>query len=271
MKYFIIAVLFTSCCKQVERKPEPGKEPTITDSVVSVYIFAGQSNCGRAKWSGATADEKKEYGGALLNVKIFNGIFKYVPLQAGINTRMYDYHDTTEMGAEVSFAHNLTGQNCIIKVGCGNTSLAGFWMPYHATGYLYLRDAVRQALDSVRANGKVPVLKAFIWIQGESDSVDSTMAANYFMNLTRFFIDFNSWYKTMDTAVSHFKTVIAEVNGIDDPQEIYREQVRSAQHRYCDSTGAILINTDSYPMQDVVHYSIAGQLEFGNDIFNKIK
>jgi len=114
-------------------------------------------------------------------------------------------------------------------------------------------------------------------MQGEQDATDLTWANNYETALGEFFDGVQAYvdgrYSDLGwTVPGKFKKIIGRINGIDDVTMVYRGTVRTAQANYCNnlSNNAILIDTDSYPLKDDVHYSATGQIQFGIDIFNAL-
>jgi hypothetical protein len=255
---------------------------------IDLYILAGQSNCGRSQWPGtgdtgpvATDSEKVMYDSAISGFKIYNAAYalhSISDLRAGVNTMLLNYNSTAEMGMEVSFFAALKNSGahsaCIMKMGYGSTDLANWWK---TTGEAHLFEYTAEAINLLKKQGKIPVLKAFIWMQGESDATTAAWASAYGQNLGSFFNDFDAFYNneiqadTLPVPLS-YKKIIGRINGITDPTEIYRDTVRLAQENYCadPNNNAILINTDNYPLFGV-HYTLAGQIQFGLDVFNSLK
>lgn len=249
-----------------------------------LYIIAGQSNCGRSRWSEASAQQITDYGGAKTGIKIFDYGYNqtdFTTLVPGTNTMLENYSFTDEMGPEVSLSRNLLtygiSEAYIIKVGIGNTDLYNNWSPGGSSEVVF-NDRLNRAFKWLNDNSIDFSLKAFIWMQGENDATNSTWANNYLSKLTYFFNDFNYYLKNKISEYdfanfTNYKKVIGRINGINDASEVYRTVVRTAQADYCNiaANNAVMINTDGYPLKDYVHYSVTGQIDFGNDIFNQIK
>jgi hypothetical protein len=191
---------------------------------------------------------------------------------------LVDYNATTEIGAEVSFFKALKDSSnlekaYIIKCGYGNTDLANWWLTAgEGDLYRYTDKAIRLLVQQ----NKKPVLKGFIWMQGENDATDSAWASQYQNNLQTFFSQFDQFYSnemlTVGLVSPSYKKIIARINGSQDPSEIYRNTVRSYEEAFCAANpNSILINTDNYPLFGGVHYTISGQIQFGLDIYHALK
>ena len=258
------------------------------NDVVDLYIFAGQSNCGRPQFPGngatgpvATTAQLSLYDSAIRNFQIYNpgyDTLAFHDLQAGINTMLVNYLTTTEMGAEVSFFKAMKDSSglkeaYLIKYGYGNTDLAESWLNvYKYDLYRYTDKAIRLLVQQK----KIPVLKGFIWMQGENDATDSIWASQYQANLQTFFSGFDQFYTadmlSLGLGSPPYIKVIGRINGIEDPSEIYRNAVRSGEESFCVANQhSFLINTDNYPLFGGVHYTLSGQIQFGLDIYDVLK
>jgi hypothetical protein len=256
----------------------------VSKGTVPLYIIAGQSNCGRSRWSEASPAQVTLYGGAKTGIKIYNYQYNatdFTTLVPGTNTMLENYTSLDEMGPEVSLSKSLIDNGVtdayIIKVGVGNSDLYNMWSP-GGINEVKLKDRLDRAFLWLKNNNVDFSVKAFIWMQGENDATDLTWANAYLTKLQNFFNDF-SIYLSNKQAVYNFKRylnykkVIGRINGVNDFTEIYRNTVRQFQADYCNNSynNGVLIDTDSYPLKDYVHYSVTGQITFGNDIYNQIK
>lgn len=254
---------------------------------VPFYIFAGQSNTGNTPASGITGSATASYSEslAITNAYIYNPVYTgsttFTSMSTGLNTIIANgfYPDT--FGSEVSLMFNLNsasaGKRYMVKYGVGNTSLAVDWNST-TPGALYsgLLSAVDTAIGILVPSGSIPVLKAFIWMQGETDATDITQSNNYLSNLNNFFTNFKSHYAgkvtsyNLPTSSNNFLTIIGRINATF-PSGTYpfRTTVRSAEVEYCStsSNNAVFINTDGYDNNSSVHYVQSGQIQFGVDQF----
>ena len=255
-----------------------GEEPPPTDDRLNFYIISGQSNCGRSQVNEMTGPEAALYPGLISNAFIYNG--PYEQLNVGGNTALANNVSADEFGPEASlfksFADADNVDRYIFKYGVGNSGLQSHWVPGQTLN-TNLKTFLDNAIASAVTAGIKFNLKAFIWMQGENDATDATWANNYEDNLVNFFDDFTSWWQTRLISngwgtFEDFVTIIGRINGISDPLETERATVRAKQAAFCGNgiNNAILIDTDSYPLRDTVHYSATGQIQFGIDIYNAL-
>lgn len=263
--------------------------PPHTYTTASFYIIAGQSNCGRAEVSQMSSSQSSVYAhGTIPNQYIldpgYSSSYLAYPLTPGTNTMLYNYNNLDEFGPETalatSFASASNQPRYYLKLGVGSTYLSGSaptdWFPgdlYNNQLKTYINYIITQAkLSYVTLN-----LKGFVWMQGENDASVSASAVHYGDNLTTFFSDFDSyWRSTMNLfnlPSSSYTKVIGRISSFGDGSEIYRANVRAAQQNYCStsSNNAVMINTDAYPTaSDGTHYNATGQIQFGLDIYSAI-
>ncbi len=266
------------------------KDTPATSTYVDFYIMAGQSNCGRPQWPGtgetgpvATDSEKMIYDSVITGFQIYNSIYdsqNFHDMQAGVNTMLINYILPTEMGPEVSFFKAVkdssnTKSAYMVKYGVGSTDLATWWLN---TGEWQLYRYVDKAIHTLLKGNKIPILRGFIWMQGENDATDSVWASQYQNNLQNFFDQFNLFYSNeifsngLPDSSMNYKKVIGRINGALDVTEIYRNLVRTGEENFVlQNTNSFLINTDNYPLFEDVHYTLAGQIQFGKDIYSVIK
>lgn len=292
----IFLVLFAACSKGQITINAPGQPSTMTvnapgqpstatinslGDTVELYIFAGQSNVGRSRVSEMTGGEAALYSGVIPGAKILNPYINdsaLYQLNVGSNTMLDDADFVDEFGAEASLLKTLYSESkkhrYLLKYGDGATSMQAFWSACaNRPGWLNLLNYTENIVTLILAEGKVPVLKAFIWMQGEGDSGSESFANNYGWRLQCFFDDFKTYWNGLVVANSlpadPYKVVIGRINSPTNP---YRDTVRTAQAEFCAIPGnnAVMIDTDSYPLKDIVHYSATGNISFGLDIKNAI-
>src|SRR5579864_7519714 len=164
---------------------------------VNYYILAGQSNLGRSQFSlnaandrGATPEQIKKYRSELAGCKIYNYRYDstaFHEIRAGRNTMLYNPMSSKEFGAEVSLFTSFKdagfiGDMYLTKFGFGNTDLATKWIPGGECNIL-LKKQITKSLELIKRDGGIPVLRAFIWMQGENDAINSNYAREYYNNL----------------------------------------------------------------------------------------
>jgi hypothetical protein len=248
---------------------------------VDFFVFAGQSNCGRSRTSSLSGGQQAIYAVAFPQAFIFNPDISTTALQVltpGTNTRLMNELNADEFGLEASLFKNYADQDnenrYILKYGWGSSDLQFDWNSRrNASKFDDLLAQIDLCIPLIQAAGDTPVLRAFIWMQGENDATDLNWAEAYFENLKNFFDDFaNEWSTrcaTFSIPLSNYNIVIGRINGENDPSMIHRDTVRQAQEDFCALPGyrGLLIDTDAYPFMDVVHYSAAGNITFGDDVF----
>jgi hypothetical protein len=255
---------------------------------VPFYIFIGQSNSGWLGAGGMTAEQKAAYGGIIPETEIWNPAngahgAKWEPLQIGANTRCENFADGTGFGAEASLFASLQKQKktrrLLYKQGQGGTSLAVDWKPVvpYAGGagsrFAQFSQWLPLAVAQADARGTKLDLKGILWMQGETDAESAEAANAYLANLGAFFAAVDGlWQGLADKHAlpkAAYRRVIGRINA---PGFKFRDAVRKAQETYCADAAhrAVLIDTDKYPL-DWVHYTAAGQIQFGLDVFNAAK
>jgi hypothetical protein len=129
--------------------------------------------------------------------------------------------------------------------------------------------AAAQAKDK----GHALDLKGILWMQGETDAETEAAAKAYLENLRAFFAAVDGLWQGIREKHGFPKTAYKRVIGrINAPGFKFRDAVRKAQEAYCADAAnrSVLIDTDKYPL-DWVHYTPAGQIQFGLDIFSAAK
>lgn len=259
--------------------------PQAAAPLVPFTIFIGQSNTGWLGTGGMTDDQKAVYGGVVPETEIWNpanGAFgaRWEPLKIGTNTRCENFADPTGFGAEASLFISLQkrkkARRFLYKQGQGGTSLAVDWKPVipYAGGagsrFAQFSQWLPLAVAQAEAAHVRLDLKAILWMQGETDAENEAMATAYLDNLRAFFAAVDSlWQGLADKhglPKGEYRRIVGRINA---PGFKYRDAVRTAQKAYCDdpASRAVLIDTDRYPL-DWVHYTAAGQIQFGLDLFN---
>jgi len=249
---------------------------------VPFTIFIGQSNTGWLGAAGLSEEQKKEFGGVVPETEIWNpanGAYgaKWEPMTVGVNTRCENFADATAFGAEASLFARLQKQKktlrLLYKQGQGGTSLAVDWKPGSGTRYGQFAAWLPSAVDQAVARGLHPELKAILWMQGETDAETEAASKAYLENLRAFFTAVDGLWQGLvqkhGLPKTDYKRVVGRINA---PGFKFRDAVRKAQADYCadPAVRAVMIDTDKYPL-DWVHYTPAGQIQFGLDIFAAAK
>lgn len=164
------------------------------DSVVRVFIFAGQSNM---VGSDSKVGDIKRFPPFIgLEAPQSDVLFSYV-LGRENKTASEGWVDlqavNNVVGPELSFARSVTeaidAPIAIIKCAAGGTHLGGDWNPDHPIGfemYPLLMKHVKESLQELDDMGLEYRLEGFMWHQGENDMFNEEYMANYGDNLTNF-------------------------------------------------------------------------------------
>lgn len=246
-----------------------------------IYLIFGQSNVGQSSVDSIPLDSAK-YKGIISNVKIYNPLYDdaLLTINVGVNTNIlalgWDNPFPKGFGCEASFGYNMSRYTCnqlvFYKFGVGSSTLEnhwrkGLWM-YDSAIVKYLP----KVIDAVYAENKYPIIKSIIWIQGESDDVDS---ATYHSYLTSFFNSISNDADSIFTSKGlYFNTEYKKlIFQLKPGSGLYTDGVAKGQQGYChvSSNNAILVSTIDIPLVDNIHYSWRGHLKLGWKVFDLLK
>ncbi len=170
-------------------------------------------------------------------------------------------------GPEVTFARRLqeTGSHpAIFKFSRGATSLAKDWL---TRGEKALYDQMdleyRKALSFLKAQGYPVNLRAFVWIQGESDAETAEMSEGYFARLTRLVKDVRE-HLAGDPS-------LPVILGLDEQHPYVKTHpvVVDAQKRFVqEDTCAAFVSMEGLEKADVSHLTPAGLEAHGRRLFD---
>ena len=140
--------------------------------------------------------------------------------------------------------------------------------------YNYLVKAIRDSIEYLEAKGYNPEIKAFCWMQGESDAFETEDVKNYICRYENLLKDLNEEFK------DYFKNCIYLDGGISDKWKYYKEMNEikknyAATHKnsyYIDTIGEGLI-TDNEPFEapDIAHSDSDCTIKLGRLFAEKIK
>lgn len=166
--------------------------PTASAGQVNLVLLAGQSNMvGQANTTvsplGADpADVQVMYYYDVTNTS--GGFFDSSGSIFGNLTPWRFNASTRRFGPEMSLGrdlHNaLTDPVALIKVATGGSDIAR-WQP-GAADYVKFIDAVTDGIDEIRASGDTVNVVGLVWLQGESDVIDTNRADAYADRLHQF-------------------------------------------------------------------------------------
>ncbi len=173
-------------------------------------------------------------------------------------------------GPEVTFGRALGDVTdrpvALIKHSVGGTDLAIYWHPGvteddpdMGAGYSTWLTTVRAGLAALEASGEVPRLAGMIWMQGESDALDLSMAAVYEDNLRNLIARVRQ-----DTGEPALPFALGLIDCI--PCGSGRNLVRAAQQLVADEDPTVFaLETEDLSMwTDAVHYNGPGMRTLGD-------
>lgn len=255
---------------------------------VDVYLFGGQSNM---QGQGLIDELPPQQKAPPENVAYWNGK-DFEPLVPG-QTRTSDRPG--DFGPEIPFADSISKPEkpaCLIKYSAngmpldpgwnGDTWVGGkpeagrvnFYPGTTATdaaqGKLYkeMAERFRNGLEAIRKRGDTPVVRGFLWMQGEQDSKEHASAQNYPANL-KLLRD----RLAADLGIASLPMVFGQVLPHADPLPRFtaRDLIRARMADADMNSGkpdAIplckMVSTDGFQLRaDTVHYDTTGLIKLG--------
>jgi hypothetical protein len=268
--------------------------------VYQLYYLGGQSNMdGQGKNSDLPPELKKPmkqvmifHGNPVPDNDSSGGLGIWAPLQPGHGCGDFSSdgkknHYTACFGVELSFAaellkHDPDANIAIIKYSRGGTTLAlngakffGNWSPDYNIGnrlnqYDYFLATVRHAMAvrDIDGDGEEDILipRGIIWMQGESDAVQTkTMALAYKQNLRRLMDLMRAAFHESDLPVVIGLITDSGVFYGREPVMNYGTIVQQAQEEYVkdDYFAALVTTTKKYEYIDDWHYTSESYLDLG--------
>lgn len=255
---------------------------------VDVYLLGGQSNMqGLGKLAELTPEEQAPPA----NVFFWTGK-DFEPLVPG---KTHTSARAPEFGPEIAFAREIAKAGkpaFLIKYHVSGMPLDPGWDGNHwaggpaapgrvnfhpgerdgdpATGKLYraMLKTFRDGLAALRARGDTPVIRGFVWMQGEQDAKQEVSAAAYAANLKRL-----RDRLAQDVGAASLPMAFGQVLPHPEPDARFtqRDLIRRTMAAADMASGkpeAIphcrMVSTDGFPLiADKVHYSTRGQLLLG--------
>lgn len=231
-------------------------------SAARIFLFAGQSNM---VGSGAVS----ELPAALLKPPAGTHLYEDGALHDSLLWRAH-------FGPELGFAHALATSSAsaptiLCKVAASGANLAYDWAPdatarshedtYRGPLYPRLVDHIGQ-LTRLCSPARI---EGMLWMQGERDSVFSSMAESYERNLTAFIeaIRRDSGVRDLPFVLGLIAPRVYRIaEGVF--QHAHRDVVRAAQLRVAAALPCVMtVETNDLPQRDNLHYDTGGQVELG--------
>ena len=180
---------------------------TVDEGATYVFLLAGQSNMsGMASTGGLPSDLKGKQDNVLIHVDpTMDGASskkgKWLTLEPGFG------YNSSQFGPELAFAAKLTKKYpgvklALIKSSVSGTDLDKQWRPPSSGGtagklYTNFVSEIKTAMGSLENKEKAKI-KGMLWMQGEADAMNASMANNYKTNLKNFIEDIRSEVKVDD-------------------------------------------------------------------------
>jgi hypothetical protein len=252
--------------------------PALSDDKRSadIFVFAGQSNI--QVNANTTLENVPDHIGRDAGVHIWDCEDKrFATYQAGINSlqpvRGQIGGVVGNWGPEAEFSFRMrkafpAKELHIVKFGIGSSVLASDpvtpnWCPNgHGDLFSYTEQAIFDSKQILKAQGKVPVVRAIVWMQGESDAFHGgSMAQDYFQNLMGWSVAARKRWGDDST-----KIIIGRIFTSWGRTPADNDMVRSAQEMVAHTIpNSILVSTDEAPHDG--HFYADGVVRFGRDIF----
>ena len=165
-------------------------------------------------------------------------------------------------GCEVSLGRDLDANAgwpnpAIYKCAKGSTSLAVDWAPNTGESWLEMRDVYARAQAALPVAGSTLVPRAFVWIQGETDSVTLAYANAYEANLTAFIAAVRTLFGV--PALPFWIVRLTTPNSFGP----YEDTIIAAQNAVAAADPFVYIVPPPSPLPDGVHFSAAGLVSIG--------
>lgn len=198
------------------------------------------------------------------------------------------------LGPEVGIAEKLTEDFpnetfYIVKYAIGGSTLYHDWLSKTSrekegdnprgdkqTGYCYdgFVELLRKSIKILEGKGLTPEIRAFCWMQGESDAFEQADVDNYIGRFNDLIEDFEKEFKPylkdyilVDGGISPFWKYYNEIN------ELKKEYAKKGKRRVFIDTIKEGLRTDREPVEnpDPPHYDSDSVIKLGNLFENAIK
>lgn len=239
---------------------------------VSVYLLGGQSNM---VGEGSDNDDLPDHlEDPYPDVQIWNyGAQSFSDLEPGYSGWS---GDGDSFGPELTFGRAMAGNTdeelYLIKYAQGATNLAVDWDPHgnnnHHDTFV---NRVNTALAGLTSAGVSYAVEGMLWMQGETDSLNTAHANSYQANLSAFIADMRSRYSSnLDFAIGRLSNHLPwQLSSVSDDGV---DKVRAAQEAVAAGhSRTYLVDTDSYSLHDdEVHFDTNGQIALGQGFANAL-
>lgn len=200
--FLLFSLLLTSCASngfassdQSENSFSFSSEREEESEIADVIVLAGQSNCEGNSYvsylrKGSSEEKRVRYKNGFDNTLIrfscnrgANKSSRFISVKEGMGVSVERF------GIEIGIAEELESENrakkvYLIKYAVGGTTLYSDWhSPSSEFGSSSLYDGligfVNESLQELESENLIPVIRAFYWMQGESDASSNNASAYY--------------------------------------------------------------------------------------------
>ncbi len=234
---------------------------------IDLFIMAGQSNmqgwrsdAAQYPKNGIAYDKDIPFYWEAVDYASSKGEWSSLEPQAGHFLKGH-------FGPEVSFARQLKRASfnpAIFKYSFGSSNLRDVWKA-PGKGGLYDKMAVqlKQAIKKLKKQGHTVKIRAFIWIQGESDADTDKLA--------------NTYYNNLHTLLNHMRHNVVKNDklpillGVDEqhPRVKLRPLIVETQKRIAaEDSNIIFTSMMGLEKSDVTHLTAKGVIQHGKRLFN---
>ncbi len=135
---------------------------------------------------------------------------------------------------------------------------------------IMLNNFILPAIQKMKTMGITLNIKAFSWIQGESDAANLICSNNYYTKFVTLFDKLVTDLTSYNVLSPNFKPIISGLNNSNN--YTYYSTIATAQTNISNHYVCPLINTSAYVMEaDNIHYTKAAQTQQGLDINTQFK
>lgn len=226
-----------------------------TDYTHTLYLIGGQSNVGTNPATGRVpfAQLPVYLQSEMVNVKLWDNVDSF--------SESYN-PPNVEWGWSNEFWYNASAGSDIytVKFGQGGRQLAEGDSPYDSFDRALFKGYCLDALNNLKQIGNPQVI--MLWNQGYTDALDEPNSLAYGNNL-------NSWFAEMRAHLNIPSMPIIYNRLSADVAPIYKNNVRAGQKANYSGNNT-MINSDSFELQDVAHYSDLGSVDLGRSFYNVV-
>lgn len=241
---------------------------------VYLFLLGGQSNMSGMTGSGSLSSElksKQQNTRIYLNPSMdgaasFKG--KWLTLEPGFG------YSNTQFGPELSFAASLTKKYPAVKLALYKSSVAGTdldkqWRPPSSGGtagnlYTSFVKELKNALTSLKSSTTdTIIISGMLWMQGESDAMNASMANNYEKNLKNLIEDIRK-----EVGVADMPFIAANI----DEQSTWANYkiVNTAMNNLTTKMANVITFPTKGFKTDKIHYQGDGMVALGNAFANAV-